>query len=122
MKFSESRWLTMGPSCQAVLTAHLTGIASLITRVRADPRSSNFYLHGFARMNQGILDLCVVSEFSTPVADAIMAELLEDGRVVRRLEVLEDIVVTELRFVHKIPGTTFDPHCFSDELHSPRAS
>eukprot|EP00972_Heterocapsa_arctica_P084416 12434904-Heterocapsa_arctica.AAC.1 len=98
----------MGPSCRALLGANLTGIASLIKRVRADPRSSDYHLHGCARMTKGILDLCVVSAFSASVADTLMAEVLEDDRVVRRLEVLKDVVDTELRFLHTIPGAIFD--------------
>lgn len=37
VKFSETRWLTFGPSCRAIIASHLTGIGSLIGRIRQDP-------------------------------------------------------------------------------------
>ena len=41
-KYTDSRWVTIGESCRTVLIALLTGIDSLISRIRSNPKTATF--------------------------------------------------------------------------------
>ena len=53
-KFTTSRWITVGDSCKTMVIALLTGVESLVRAVRRHPKTSDYYIHGFGRINEDI--------------------------------------------------------------------
>lgn len=45
-KFTDSRWCSVGPSCRSLLAGTSVGLQGLLQRIRTDPKSSDYYLHG----------------------------------------------------------------------------
>eukprot|EP00974_Lingulodinium_polyedra_P008540 815241-Lingulodinium_polyedra.AAC.1 len=52
--FSSSRWVTVGVSCRTMVAALLTGLPSLVSRVRDDPAASDWDIQGFSRLSQEV--------------------------------------------------------------------
>ena len=48
--FSESRWLTIRPSCRVLMAASLTGIESLVAYARRGG-NKEYYIHNFDRLS-----------------------------------------------------------------------
>ena len=46
-KYSESRWLSLGPSCRALLAAQVAGVCEYVQWVLSRPGNSRYYLGGF---------------------------------------------------------------------------
>ena len=64
--------------------------------VRADPSTSDFYLHGFGKLSQGIKQYCVVASIASFVPDAVLAEVLVDDRILRRASRLQETMSDEV--------------------------
>ena len=51
-RFSDSRWLTLGDACRALVAAELCGLSSLVKAILDDPGRSNYYIGGFKYFDQ----------------------------------------------------------------------
>lgn len=52
--FSNSRWLTMGYATRALVLSLAFGLEHWVALVRADPKASDYYLHGFSRLSPAL--------------------------------------------------------------------
>lgn len=98
-RFTDSRWCSIGLSCRALVASLLLGLGRLVEIVRDDKRTSDYYIHGFAKLDQGALVYATVGGIVSHVADAFLVELLEDDRVAKRSDELEALLVEELEWV-----------------------
>ena len=83
-QFTFSRLATVGTSCRAVAVALLSGFDSLVATVRADPRASDFYIHGYSKLTQLAKHFVVCAALVSYPSEAFMLELASDSRVPRR--------------------------------------
>lgn len=108
-KYSESRWLSLGPSCRCMVGALATGIRDFVEWVLAKPGTSRYYLGGFTDFwSKSVAHLVGVVAMSSFPADAALSALLEDDRIATTLAALEDDLKLEVRFVHNIAGEIWD--------------
>ena len=98
-KFNESRWLTIGAACRAMVGSLSVGLHALVDLVQKDQSCSDFYLHGFGRLNERLKKFCVVASVASTTPDSVLMELLEDERVSARLSTLTEAVQTEVGWV-----------------------
>ena len=101
--FSESRWVSVGPSTRAVVSSHLLGLSSLVAQVRKDPRSSDFYIGGAARMNEQLMSICIIAAMSASTSESLLTTLLEDDRVMLHIEALKNTIVEEISYISNLP-------------------
>jgi len=118
-KFSESRWLGLGPSFRALLAAEMTGLTDLVhyALARKKGRHSDYYLGGYSRLNDSIRQVLVIGAFGSFVCEALLEELLIDDRVVKRYDMLRDLCQAELDRTTLISDpvmATFGQHCGCD--------
>ena len=98
-KFSESRWTTIGESARVLVGSLAIGLEGLVRMVRESTKTSDFHIAGFARFTPELKHFCAVATVAARVPDSILAELLEDDRVVRNVELLENTLVEESAWV-----------------------
>ena len=53
-RFSESRWLTLGDACRALIASEICGLSALASSIIDDPQSSNFFISGFSYMDDRV--------------------------------------------------------------------
>eukprot|EP00974_Lingulodinium_polyedra_P055619 5350049-Lingulodinium_polyedra.AAC.1 len=97
----------MGPSCRAVLASCAAGLPGLVAQTRADPHASDYHLHGFARLSAEHLEFMVMAALVAYVPDALIVELMEDDRLVRRAEELQQAVRDEVSWLLAVPGSVW---------------
>ena len=106
-KFAESRWCTVGDSCRSLLAAMSVGLDGLVEVVRADPRASDFHMHGYARLVGPARQYCAIAGMSCVVTDSFLLALLEDDRVGARVDELEATMTEELEWLSGIKHSTW---------------
>lgn len=105
--WTDSGWITMGESSRTVLLAILTGIDSLIDRIRGNPRHSDYHIHGWSRVTPNVRYFLCVASMCCFVADSFLAEAMEDDRVASRLGRMEERVAEEVSFLAGLSGETW---------------
>ena len=53
-RLNDSRWATMGSCCRSLLWGCCTGLEAWVAETRSDDACTDFFLHGFARLNSSI--------------------------------------------------------------------
>eukprot|EP00974_Lingulodinium_polyedra_P048550 4662391-Lingulodinium_polyedra.AAC.1 len=49
-KFTNSRWCTVRDSCRSLVAALALGLSGLVKMARANPKTSEYYIHGFSQL------------------------------------------------------------------------
>ena len=98
-KFTAGRWLTVGESCRTLTAALCVGLDGLVHLARKNPKTSEFYIHGFGRFTGQVRKYCVVAGVSSYVADAFLSHLLEDDRLATRGAELQQVLQDELTWL-----------------------
>ena len=101
-KFSTTRWLGFGISCQYLALSLAVGLDEVVKIVRNDSRVSDYYLHGYTRLDLTVRRYTVVSAVAVRVADAMAQPLLEDDRLLRHLDDIEDAMQNELGLIRNM--------------------
>ena len=104
-KWSDSRWITLGQSSRTIVAALLTGVSGLVAHILQSENETPFYLRGFKNLTAGRKHFLVLCSLVGRVPEAVMSELMEDGRVAQKYEDLWIQAAEEMRFV-----CTLRPH------------
>jgi hypothetical protein len=106
-KFTESRWITIGPACRSLLWGLCVGLERLVAMTRADPKATDFHLHGFAKLSMDLKRYAVVASLVSYVPDAMLAEVVADDRVALMAEQLLEVLADEVSWVQSLPSFTW---------------
>jgi hypothetical protein len=103
-KYSDSRWLSMGPSTRGLLAAQICGTREFVEWLLRKPISSRFYLGGFLDcFTQDVVRLAAVVGTSSFPADAALTNLMDDPRLAMNIDSLEADVLQEVSYAHSLP-------------------
>ena len=72
MRFSDSRWITVGCSRRTLVASLLTGLESLVAFIREDSASSDYHIAGFARLSPDMKKFCAAASLASFVTDACL--------------------------------------------------
>ena len=84
VRFSDSRWVTVGKSCRTLTAALLIGVGSLVASVIANPKMSNYHIGGFKRLGKRETMFVIMVAVCSYPSDAVLCSLTEDDRVAHR--------------------------------------
>jgi hypothetical protein len=101
-KFVDTRFCAIGPSMRAVLCSLCVGLQQLVQMTRADAHSTDYHLHGFARLCLSLKVYMVIASVASWVPDGLLFEVLEDERLVLRAAELQSVLLDELRCFPKL--------------------
>ena len=99
VKFTTSRWLTVGTSARALVAALLTGVENLVAYIDTDTSSGKFYLGGFSRLVRSRKQYMVKAAIASRIAEAFQLELMEDSRVAVVYETLWRSIAKEMKWL-----------------------
>jgi hypothetical protein len=93
--FSDSRWLTVGSCCRALVAAQLTGVCALVSHIKVS-RGSQYYIGGYSKVTGRTTQFAIIAALASHVPDAACAFLMEDGRVAKMAAKLKDRLIEKL--------------------------
>lgn len=79
--WSDSRWCGMGPSSKAMLGCLFCGLDDLVLMVTGCPTVSKYYIQGFAKLDNQVRNMFVVTACSSKVSESFVSALLKDDRL-----------------------------------------
>ena len=107
VKFSATRWVQTRISSAAVIMGLSVGLDALIRHVRASKSCSDYKLHGYARLTGAEIKFCAFCSLVAWVVDDLLVELMQDDRVLRNLDKLEQAVDGELQWLSSLDMYVF---------------
>ena len=106
--FSDSRWVTMGGSSRTITAGRQLGLDTLVKMVRSDPKSSDYYIHGYAELTSEAQYYSTVAGMVCNIADALLLELLEDPRFALRASEVKAAVHEEADWLRSVDTWVWD--------------
>ena len=100
--FSTSRWVSVGSSCRSLTAALMLGLDSVVACIRSNPKNSDYYIGGYARLGAEARRFVVIAALASYVPDALLRELMEDSRVPLRMEHLKSSIAQEMSFLSQL--------------------
>lgn len=108
-KYTDSRWLSVGPSCRCMLAAQVAGLSEFIAFILKDPRNSRYYIGGFAdHWTADVAHLTAVIATASFPADAALAAVMEDDRVAMTVDSIEGDMLVEVNYIEGLPMDLWD--------------
>ena len=80
-RFSDSRWLTIGPCARGMIAAALLGLSSFVLWVQTKPTVSGYFLNGFHRLQPPHWLSLTKAALVSKVPDAALRRVMQDSRV-----------------------------------------
>ena len=116
-KFSDSRWITVGCSCRTLTAALLTGLDSLVARIRTKTAGMLASIHGFAKLGKEETRFVVLSSMASYVSDGALCSIFEDTRVALRADEISAEVIGSLRWLEALDFHLWEAlsRCFKAE-------
>jgi hypothetical protein len=102
-KFVESRFCTVGSCCRALLGSLAVGLPQLVRITRDDPTTTDYHLHGFARLNSQLLEYVAIAGLGSYAPDAVLLEVLDDDRLSMRPEAVQAAFTEEVQWLVDLP-------------------
>ena len=84
--------MTVGNSCRGVVAGLNSGLEAFVQFLRRTKKVKDEFLHGFGRLKEEHKQFLVVAGLSSYVAETVLALLMEDNRVAKRVEELDEAV------------------------------
>lgn len=108
-KYSDSRWLSLGPSCRCLMAAQVVGVHDFVKWIVARPENSRYYIGGFVEhWSSAVAHLAAVVATASFPADAALAAMMEDDRVAMTVEAIEEDIKAEVKYVQSLPDEVWD--------------
>ena len=106
VKFTESRFLTVGVSSRSIVVALLLGMDNFVAFIQADPTASKYYLNGFDRLKSEPDRKVFIAEGAlvSRVPEGVLAEVLKDPRVGLRHDEIWEVLCTDMKWLVDLPG------------------
>ena len=101
--FNQIRWLTVRESCGGMVRGLSIGLAKVMEMVLEDPHMNNQWTHGFSRLNSPMKKYIVLSAVSSYQAEAVISEIMHDGRVAKNIDNLQGIIEEEFIYMCNLP-------------------
>ena len=103
-RFTQSRFLSLGNSCRALVASLAVGLEGLVSLTRADPTATDFHLHGFSHLSSQCRVLAVVCALASYPADSGMQDVLSDDRLASQVDAFWNGMLDELRWLQELPS------------------
>ena len=101
IRFSDSRWLTVGASCRILVAGHLLGLDDLVEEIIDNPDASKYYLGGYRRMSSepNRKRFVVEAAFTSRAIDGVMSSIMDDSRVARNYDELFEVLCEDVQWL-----------------------
>ena len=101
IKFTSGRWATIAASSKTLVASVAIGVRPLVALIRASPKTSDYYMHGFSQLNDTALTYAIVSAMAGRVVDVPLLKMLKDDRLALSVHGIEACIVEQQSWLAK---------------------
>ena len=102
--FSESRWLSLGTSCRAVVRSLLSGFRSCMAFALKANNITDYQANGFlSNQTPDLLHLLAVASFAAYVPEAFLHVVMQDNRVAMHESDTRSLLQDEMAYLYELP-------------------
>eukprot|EP00971_Amphidinium_carterae_P325251 6455422-Amphidinium_carterae.8 len=105
--FTESRWLTVGASCRAVLSAWSLGYFGLLAYMSKRGLVNSYLQAGFEKLDEESMRFILVVAMSSYMPESVQALILKDARLARQYDDLCEDMDAEVEHVESLGAFTW---------------
>jgi hypothetical protein len=105
--FSDTRWMQPGKSIHPVLASIEVGLLKVVRMARDDPKVTDYHLHGVDKLSVLAKKHLVIRGMQTFLAESVMQELLEEERLLRIIDSVENTLREEHDFLIATSSATW---------------
>ena len=98
----------METSSQCVAIGLLTGLPGLVNYLVHEVGKGGSYINGWYRLKDDRLSFLVCCALVSRISDALLAEVLAEGRVLRNIETLKGTLSDDMMWLSELPSSIFD--------------
>ena len=106
--FSDSRWNTIGCNCRTLTASLLTGLASIVDRVRTQTIGRELHINGWAKLGKEETRFVVLASVASYVADGALSLIFKDTRVALNADVIRDSIDSSLQWMEVLDGHVWE--------------
>ena len=106
--YSDSRWVSLGPSCRTLLCGMCVGLERLVEYVSNTPGQSTYYVGGFSRLDSQVKRMVAVASVCSYLPDAVLALLWECDQLPKMLPRLRQEISDEIAFITNLAQSVYD--------------
>eukprot|EP00971_Amphidinium_carterae_P279525 5549207-Amphidinium_carterae.1 len=110
-KFTESRWLSVASAARALTSALLVGMDQWAATCLSAEGTSEYYLGGYRRFSLDHKLLVMRIGMASYPADAFLAEVLEDDRLMRNPDHYADAILDEITYLANLDMQVWEMLC-----------
>ena len=100
--FCESRWCTVGAACRQLVAALSVGLAKIVEMGRDQHLSSEHYVSSWDKLSDDVTWYASVAAMAVYVPEAVLLEFVEDDRIIKTVDKVEQTILDELAFVQNL--------------------
>ena len=102
LPFTLSRWCSVGRSCRRLLAALCVGLRGLVAWGREHVGLSDSCRHHMEYIQGNLAHFVAVAGLSSYLTDSLLLSLLEDDRVMMKVDEFQDIIVSECAWLQGV--------------------
>ena len=95
-KFSDSRWVTLGPSMRTLLASLLLGLKEYVDYCIGVAKCKPYYIKGLRRLDDRVKRMLGMAATASFVSDATLLATLEDDRLAVRVAEIDRLAEEEM--------------------------
>eukprot|EP00928_Gymnodinium_smaydae_P024546 TRINITY_DN19834_c0_g1_i1.p1 TRINITY_DN19834_c0_g1~~TRINITY_DN19834_c0_g1_i1.p1 ORF type:complete len:1127 (+),score=108.08 TRINITY_DN19834_c0_g1_i1:363-3383(+) len=107
-QFCDTRWIKVTKACTFFLRSEAIGVSELVRITRKNKTITDFDLHGYAQCSPSVRKYAVVLALSSLPQERFMHKLLDDDRVLLRLDEFEDTLKSSCEEVLARPRLVYE--------------
>ena len=106
--FSDSRWNTIGCNCRTLTASMLTGLASLVDRVRAHTIGRELHINGWDKLGKEETRFVVLASVASYVADGALSMIFADTRVALHADAIRNSIIEGLQWMEALDSHVWE--------------
>ena len=109
VKFSDSRWCTLGRCCRVLAFASRLGVGDLALSVLDDPNVTlDYRLRGFRKFQGKVKYFVALAAMCSHPCDVLLSELMADDRLLLHADKYQESVRAEMQGMLAVPDVVWD--------------
>jgi hypothetical protein len=106
--YIDARWVTTGVCGRRFIASLLAGLDRIHALASEDDAIWKYHLNGFSKATPAVRRYLTIAAMAAYPCESLLAEFLEDDRLLRRVEYFKNVLNEEFKFLLSLPMCIWD--------------